>query len=286
MPRHPPARTGGCAATEPHTRHALPSTNGNARAEAATTLDGETRDPGIRCRPGRRDARHLDHVPRREGARRRRLPHVPGRGALAHGRERRRQVDAHQGAHRRVRHRRRHHHARGRRGVVQRAGAGAGRGHLHRLPGGEPPAEPVGGREHHARPRAAPIRLDRLARHAAPRGRAAREPQPRDRPRIAARRPFARRAAARRDRPRDRRAGEGPHPRRAHVVARRRRGRRALPRHPLAEGAGRRDPLRLALPRPGLRDLRPHHRAAQRPTGRRVLRRGTAPTPADLEDDR
>ena len=28
---------------------------------------------------------------------------------------------------------------------------------------------------------------------------------------------------------------------------------------------GRRDPVRLALPRPGLRDQRPHHRAAQRP---------------------
>ena len=33
---------------------------------------------------------------------------------------------------------------------------------------------------------------------------------------------------------------------------------------------GHRDPVRLPLPRPGLRDRRPDHRAAQRPAGRRV----------------
>ena len=37
------------------------------------------------------------------------------------------------------------------------------------------------------------------------------------------------------------------------------------------------DPLRQPLPRPGLRDLRPHHGAAQRPARRRVPRRTTSP---------
>ena len=48
------------------------------------------------------------------------------------------------------------------------------------------------------------------------------------------------------------------------------RGRRAVPRHPRAQEARRRHPVRLALPRPGLRDLRPGHRAARRTTRRGV----------------
>ena len=40
---------------------------------------------------------------------------------------------------------------------------------------------------------------------------------------------------------------------------------------------GRRHPVRQPLPRPGLRDLRPHHGAAQRPAGRRVPRPRTCP---------
>ena len=40
--------------------------------------------------------------------------------------------------------------------------------------------------------------------------------------------------------------------------------------------AGHRDRLRHPLPRPGLRDLRPDHRAAQRAAGRRVADRGAA----------
>ena len=52
------------------------------------------------------------------------------------------------------------------------------------------------------------------------------------------------------------------------------------------QGRGHRDPVRLALPRPGLRDLRPDHRAAQRPAGRRVPDRRAAAGRAGREDDR
>ena len=41
---------------------------------------------------------------------------------------------------------------------------------------------------------------------------------------------------------------------------------------------GRGHPVREPLPRPGLRDRRPHHRAAQRSAGRRVPDRGPAPS--------
>ena len=60
----------------------------------------------------RRDARHHHPLPRRPGARRRRLHPPPRRGPRAHGRERRRQVDADQGAHRRLHHRPRVDHRR------------------------------------------------------------------------------------------------------------------------------------------------------------------------------
>ena len=96
-------------------------------------------------------------------ARRRRLPDVPRRGALAHGRERRRQVDADQGDHRRAPARRRDHPARRRAGALRDPARRAAARHQHGLPGDRPAAEPVGRREHRARPRAAPVRRDRLA---------------------------------------------------------------------------------------------------------------------------
>ena len=77
-------------------------------------------------------------------------------------------------------------------------------------------------------------------------------------------------AAARRHRAGDLDRRQGARARRADLEPRPRRGRRAVPGHPRAEGARRRDPVRLALPRAGLRDLRPHHGAAQRQARRRV----------------
>ena len=53
-------------------------------------------------------------------------------------------------------------------------------------------------------------------------------------------------------------------PRRADLQPRPRRGRSNSSPDAAAEGRGRRDPLRLPLPRPDLRDLRPHDRPAQR----------------------
>ena len=93
-------------------------------------------------------------------------------------------------------------------------------------------------------------------------------------------------AAARRDQPGDGHRLQGAHPRRADLEPRRRRGRGALRRHPPAPRPGRRDPVRLALPRPGLRDQRPHHGAAQRPVRRRVPHARARPHAAHLQDDR
>ena len=89
---------------------------------------------------------------------RRRLPALPRRGARPDGRERRRQVHPHQGADRRLRHRRGRDHARRRAGRVHRPAAGAARRRQHRLPGGQPLRQPLGGGEHLHRPRAAPLR--------------------------------------------------------------------------------------------------------------------------------
>ena len=49
---------------------------------------------------------------------------------------------------------------------------------------------------------------------------------------------------------------------------------------------GHRDRVRLALPRPGLRDHRPHHRPAQRPAGRRVRTSRARQVGAGRQDDR
>ena len=175
---------------------------------------------------------HHHRVPGRQGARRRRLPPAPRRGARAHGRERRRQVDADQGAHRRLR-----ASTPARSPSTARATVFAGpaqaqaRRHQHRVPGGQPLPEPVGRREHHARPRAAPLRADRLARDAPPGRRAARPASTCDidpgsllgdhslavQQLVAIGRAMVVDAA-------------GAHPRRADLQPRRRRGRRAVPR--------------------------------------------------------
>ena len=106
------------------------------------------------------------------------------------------------------------------------------------------------------------------ARHEPPGPRDARGPRPRHRPHVRARRAPDRDPAARRHRPRGRCRGPGADPRRTHLQPRRRRGGQALRGDAPAARAGRRDRLRLALPRPGLRDRRPDDHPAQRRAGR------------------
>lgn len=79
---------------------------------------------------------------------------------------------------------------------------------------------------------------------------------------------------------------QGARPRRADVQPRPRRGPRTLPADAAVEGRGGRDPLRLALPRPDLRDLRPHDRPAQRHPRRRAHGQRTRPGRPDPADDR
>ncbi len=82
--------------------------------------------------------------------------------------------------------------------------------------------------------------------------------------------PLHRHPAARRDQQGDGDRLPRPRARRADLEPRPRRGRAALRRDPRPARPGRRHPVRLALPRPGVRDLRPHHGAAQRQARRRV----------------
>ena len=115
-----------------------------------------------------RSARNLQRLSRRAGARGRRPRAACRRSPRADGAERRRQVDADQGADRRERARRRQHAA-GRRGCRATLAAGsAAPGHQHGLPGSEPVPQPLGGREHLRRPLSAPRwsqrRRHRLAR--------------------------------------------------------------------------------------------------------------------------
>ena len=152
--------------------------------------------------------------------------------------------------------------------------------HLDRLPGGQPLRQPLGRRERHARPRAARGRRHRLA-GGPPRGRRApREPRADHRHPLHAVDPLDRRPAARRDQPRHGARRQGARPRRADLEPRPRRGGAALRRHPRPARQGRRDPLRQPLPRPGVRDLGPHHGAAQRQADRRVPRRANSPAPS------
>ena len=101
----------------------------------------------------RRDARRVDHLPRRQGARRGRLPAVAGRGPRPHGRERCGQVHAHQGPDRRLRHRRRADLGRRRGAPAARHRRRPDRRNLGRVPGGQPVREPHDRRERDARPR-------------------------------------------------------------------------------------------------------------------------------------
>ena len=82
--------------------------------------------------------------------------------------------------------------------------------------------------------------------------------------------PLDRGPAARGDQPRDGDGREGPRARRAHLEPGPRRGRAALRRHARPAVPGCRDPVRLALPRPGLRDRGPVHGPAQRLARRRA----------------
>ena len=160
---------------------------------------------------------------------------------------------------------------------VPHPGRVAGRRHQHGLPRGQPLPEPHRRREHDARPRAAPLRLHRHPRDEPPGPRDPAAPaRPRHRPQVAARRAPHRDPAARRHRPRRRHRRRAADPRRAHLQPGRRRGRQAVRGHAPAARPGRRDRVRLALPRPGLRDLRPHDGPAQRPVRRGD---GWSPTP-------
>ena len=121
-------------------------------------------------------------------------------------------------------------------------------------------------RERHARPRGARAVRDRLAArtHAA----AADALAGLGLDDLDTRRPLSSislaHAAARRDQPGDGHRLTGADPRRTHLEPRRQRGRAPLHGDPTPPRQRRRDPVRLALPRPGLRDQRPDHRAARR----------------------
>ena len=120
-------------------------------------------------------------VRRRQGSRRRRFPAVPGRSPCADGRERRRQVHADEGAHRRVRARRGRRSSwtgsavavRAARCDAQRAGISTVYQEVNLCPNLSV-AENI-----FDRARAAPARPHPVARRAAPRDRGARARQPR-----------------------------------------------------------------------------------------------------------
>ena len=212
-------------------------------------------------------------VPGRQGARRRRLPALPGRGPRADGRERRRQVHAHQGAHRRLR-----------RSTPARSSSTGEERQLHGTADAQAAGISIVYQEvnlctnltigenvmlgHEVRGR---FGINWRATHAARDG-GARQARPRRTSTPAL--PLSSLSIAMQQLVAISRAMvdrlEGAHPRRADLEPRRRRGRGSLRRHPPTPRPGRRDPVRLALPRSGLRDQRPHHRPAQRPVRRRV----------------
>ena len=103
---------------------------------------------------------------------------------------------------------------------------------------------------------------------------------------VAARRPLARDPAAGRDRARDLHRRARARARRADIQSRRRRGRRAVPRDPGPQGPRRRHPVRLALPRSGVRDLRSRDGAAGRRPRRRVPHGRAAAHRSRAEDAR
>ena len=166
------------------------------------------------------------------------------------------------------------------------SGAGPDGGDLHRVPGSQPGGQPVGRREHDARPGAPTVRPDQLAADAPPRGGRARTAAPRHRPCLAARVALDRRPATRVDRPRRRGRRPGADPRRADVESRHAGGRRAVRGRRAGPCIGCRRAVRHPLPRPGVPPRRPHHRAAQRSPRRRVPHPGAAPPATRLQDDR
>ena len=155
-------------------------------------------------------------------------------------------------------------------GSLREPARGAARRHQRRVPGGQPLPEPLRRGEHVHRPRAPaagahPVAGDAAARHRSARAR--RRPRRRVGARVHA---LARGAADGGDRARDRHLGRRADPRRADVEPRPRRGGAAVRRDPAARGERDRRGLRLALPRPGLRDRRPRDRVAKRTARRRV----------------
>ncbi len=189
--------------------------------------------------PDRRGARCDRALRQRHRARRRRLPDVRRRGALAHGRERRGQVHADQGAHRRAPARRTARSVSTAK-PLHLAYAASTRSATASAPSirsstccrtCRSPRTSCSGA---SRGVAAASTGERMR----PRGRrGAARPRARHRPGLAARQSLARRAAAGRDRARHLERRAGARARRADVEPRRRRGGRAVPRHPGPEGA-------------------------------------------------
>ncbi len=98
--------------------------------------------------------------------------------------------------------------------------------------------------------------------------------------------PLDRGAAAGRHQPVDGAGRPRAGARRTHLEPRPGRGRPAVHGGPRPPRQGCGHPLRQPLPRAGLRDLGPHHGAAQRQARRRVLRQGPAPRRSGDEDGR
>ena len=108
-------------------------------------------------------------------------------------------------------------------------------------------------------------------------------------PAVAARPALPRHPAAGRDRACHLDRRQGPGAGRADLEPGHGRVRRAVPSDPRPQAAWRGDPVRLALPRPGLRDQRPHHGPAGRQARRRVPDPGAAahrPGPGDARTQR
>ena len=199
---------------------------------------------------------------------RRRLYAPCRRNPCAARREWRRQIHLDQAGHRRVPARR------GRRAPQRRrdraaVGQGCGRcRHRHRLSGGQSAAESFGGAKSLSRPPADAVWRGSGRRDAPASQRAARRVRPSYRCGRAAWRLFGCGPACGRDRPRSRSVGAGADPRRAHLESRPSRGRDPVPRHAPARRARHRHRLRQPFSGPGVRDIRSHHRPAQRPFDR------------------
>ena len=137
------------------TRPASPATSRRPK-EPSGDID---RRQQCRVRSPAPDERHREGVPGRPGTRRRRPRRTRRRGALPAGAERRRQVDADQGAVR-VLPARRGHHRVGRQGDrVAHAGRGDAARHLDDLPGARPRPRAHRHRERLPRPRGLPRRV-------------------------------------------------------------------------------------------------------------------------------